>query len=218
MASSQQVQLTAGTSTVTLDNDGIAIESNNFQVRSPERDTPLLMLTNGELVIGADILEAMGTRGVSLEGPVEVDTLQAHHKQQLNIESASGSMNILGSRGATVKSSMGTVNIQSFDQLLLHSSGGPVSQQVNIHVHAHAHAHTHTHHNQNIFYIQYIVIGDLQVVMDASDIRLQLPPTSDTQPSSTVYEVCICQNTGRIFLTAATDTAVNCASQQNMCT
>ena len=153
MASSQQVQLTAGTSTVTLDNDGIAIESNNFQVRSPERDTPLLMLTNGELVIGADILEAMGTRGVSLEGPVEVDTLRAHHKQQLNIESASGSMNILGSRGATVESSMGTVNIQSFDQLLLHSSGGPVSQQVNIHAHARTHTQTYMQlHNHNIFY------------------------------------------------------------------
>ena len=155
MVSSQQVQLIAGTSTVALDNDGIVIESNNFQVRSPERDTPLLMFTNGELVIGADILEAMGTRGVSLEGPVEVDTLQAHHKQQLNVESASGRMNILGSQGATVESSMGMVNIQSFDQLLLHSSGGPVSQHYALecsfytctytHIHVQAHTHTHTY-------------------------------------------------------------------------
>ena len=146
MTSSQQVQLTAGTSTVTLGNDDIVIESNNFQVKSPERDTPLLMLTNGELIIGADILEAMGTRGVSLEGPVEADTLRAHHKQQLNIESASGSMNILGSQAATVESTMGTVNILSFDQLLLHSTSGPVSEHCALHYTEHTHAHyTYTH-------------------------------------------------------------------------
>ena len=145
MVSSQQVQLAAGTNTVTVGNDGIVIESNNFQVKSPERDTPLLMLTNGEIVIGADILEATGTRGVSLEGPVEVDTLRAHHKQQLNIESASGSMNILGSQGATVESSMGIVNIQSFDQLLLNSNGGPVSRLYTAHsTHTHA-QHTYIH-------------------------------------------------------------------------
>lgn len=120
--------MTAGSSSVTLRNNDIVIESDNFEVRSPEHDRPLLMLTNGELVIGADILEAMGTRGVSLEGPVETDTLRAHSKQQLNIESASGSMNILGSQGATVESTTGTVRIQSFNELLLHSTSGPVSQ------------------------------------------------------------------------------------------
>ena len=134
--SSQQVQLTTGTSSLTLGADNIVIESDNFQVRSPESDAPLLMLTNGELIIGADILEAMGTRGVTLEGPVEASTLRAHHKQQLNVESASGSMNILGSQGVTVESTVGTVNIQSFDQLLLYSSNGPVCELIT-HIHAH---------------------------------------------------------------------------------
>lgn len=187
MASSQQVQMIAGGSRVTLRNDGIVIESNDFQVRSPEHDSPLLRLTNGEIVIEADILEAMGTRGVSLEGPIETNTLRAHNKQQLNIESASGSMNILGSQGVTVESTSGTINVQSFNELLFHSAGGPV-------------------------------------VMDASNIQLQIPDishTDNTQPVPMIYEVCICQNSGRIFLAAATDTdpqsLSNCATQQSMC-
>ena len=127
MMSSQQVQMIAGSSRVVVKNNGVLIESDNFEVRSPERDSPLLMLTNGEIVIGADILEAMGTRGVSLEGPIETSILRAHNKQQLNVESASGSMNILGSQGVTMESTSGTVNIQSFNELLLHSADGPVS-------------------------------------------------------------------------------------------
>ena len=127
MVSSQQVQMIAGTNRVILRNDGVVIESDNFQVRSPERNSPLLMLTNGEIVIEADVLEAMGTRGVSLEGPIETSTLRAHSKQQLNVESASGSMNILGSQGVTMESTSGTVNIQSYNELLLHSADGPVS-------------------------------------------------------------------------------------------
>ena len=126
--SSQQVQMIAGTSTVILRNDDIVIESENFQVRSPERDSPLLMFTNGELVIGADLLEAMGSRGISLEGPIEANTLHSHNKQKLNIESPSGSMNILGSQGVTVEATAGTVSIQSFNELLLHSTDRPVSQ------------------------------------------------------------------------------------------
>jgi len=127
--SSQQVQMIAGTSTVILRNDDIVIESENFQIRSPERqDSPLLMFTNGELVIGADLLEAMGSRGISLEGPIEANTLRSHNKQKLNIESPSGSMNILGSQGVTVEATAGTVNIQSFNELLLHSTDRPVSQ------------------------------------------------------------------------------------------
>ena len=129
MTSSQQVQVTAGTNTVILRNDDIVIESQNFQVRSPERDNPLLMLTNGELVIGADVLEAMGSRGISLEGPIETNTLRSHNKQQLNVESPSGSMNILGSQGVTVEATAGTVNVQSFNELLLRSTDGPVSRQ-----------------------------------------------------------------------------------------
>ena len=127
MVSSQQVQMIAGSSRAVVRNNGVVIESDNFEVRSPERDSPLLMLTNGEIVIGADILEAMGTRGVSLEGPIETSILRAHNKQQLNVESASGSMNILGSQGVTMKSTSGTVDIQSFNELLLHSADGPVS-------------------------------------------------------------------------------------------
>lgn len=129
MTSSQQVQMIAGTSTVILRNNDVVIESEKFQVRSPERDSPLLMFTNGELVIGADVLEAMGSRGISLEGPIETDTLRSHNKQQLNIESPSGSMSILGSQGVTVEATAGTVNVQSFNKLLLHSTNGPVSQQ-----------------------------------------------------------------------------------------
>lgn len=139
MVSSQQVQMITGTSRVTLRNDGIVIESDNFQVKSPERDSPLLMLTNGEIVIEADILEAMGTRGVSLEGPIETNTLRAHNKEQLNIESASGRMNVLGSQGLTVESASGMVNIQSFDELLLRSADGPVSQCNASNYYAHAH-------------------------------------------------------------------------------
>jgi len=86
----------------------------------------LLLLDNGILTIGADILEAVGTRGVSMEGPVEADTIRAHNKQQLNIESASGSMNILGSQGVSIEATAGQINIQSADELLLRSVSGPV--------------------------------------------------------------------------------------------
>ena len=60
----------AGSSRVVVRNNGVVIESDNFEVRSPERDSPLLMLTNGEIIIGADILEAMGTRGVAWRDPL----------------------------------------------------------------------------------------------------------------------------------------------------
>jgi len=54
--------------------------------------------------------------------------------------------------------------------------------------------------------------------MDASDIRLQTPATSEAQPLSTIYEVCICQNSGKIFVApSVADMPSNCASQQTMC-
>jgi len=55
--------------------------------------------------------------------------------------------------------------------------------------------------------------------MDASDVQLKLPTTGNNQPLLMVYEVCICQNSGRMFLAAAVDTdgSSNCASQQDMC-
>ena len=145
MTSSQQVEVTSGASRVVLRNDDIVIESDNFQITSSERDSPLLMLTNGELVIGADVLEAMGTRGISLEGPVETDILRAHNKQQLNMESPSGSVNIIGSQGVTVESTAGAVSIQSFNELLLRSINGTVSivfVVCKFGMHACMHAHT----------------------------------------------------------------------------
>ena len=126
MRSLQQVHLSVGNSTISVRNDDILVQSNRFQVSSPERNDPLLILNNGELTVGADILEAMGTRGVSMEGPIEADTIRAHNKQQLSIESASGSMNILGSDGVSMEATAGQINIQSADELLLRSVSGSV--------------------------------------------------------------------------------------------
>ena len=107
-------------------NDDILIQTNRFQVSSPERDSPLLILDNGQLTIGADTLEAMGTLGVRMEGPIEANTIRAHTKQQLSIESASGSMNILGSLGVSMEATAGPINIQSADEFLIRSVAGSV--------------------------------------------------------------------------------------------
>jgi len=157
----------------------------------------LLTLDNGALTIGADILEAVGTRGVSMEGPVEADTIQAHNKQQLNIESPSGSMNILGSQGVSMEATAGQINIQSADELLLRSVSGSV---------------------RNYMYIsQYSSALYVQVVIDGADIQIGLP--MDDSVRSTVYDVCVCQNNGRLLLVAsAIDGTTNCANQHDLCT
>ena len=54
-------------------------------------------------------------------------------------------------------------------------------------------------------------------MIDAADIQIGLP--MDDSELSSMYDVCVCRNNGRLLLVAsATDGSTNCASQQDMCT
>jgi len=54
-------------------------------------------------------------------------------------------------------------------------------------------------------------------VFDAADIQIGLPMDESIQ--STVYDVCVCQNDGRLFLVASViDGTTNCVNQQDLCT
>ena len=130
MQSQQKVDISAGNSHLRLGQNELNISTDTFQVFSQDQSSsgPLLSVTRNGVSVGATTLEARGTLGTTLEGPLETSQIQSAPNQQLRLEAPSGELSLIGSNGVSIQAGpLGNVDIMSAGDINLLSQDGDVS-------------------------------------------------------------------------------------------
>ena len=131
--SQQSVNVTSGGSQLHLGENSLNISTGSFHVhaqlgQNSQDSPPLLSVSPESVTVRAGRLEASGTLGIQVEGPVETAQLLSPANENLRIEAPSGSLDLLGSRGATLQSGFASgVDVSSYQDLTLRSQNGSVS-------------------------------------------------------------------------------------------
>ncbi len=77
--------------------------------------------------MAADQLQAEGTLGISVDGPVEAGRVQSPPGEELRVEAPSGSLRLVGSQGVSVQTrGVGDVQVSAFGDISLVSQNGKV--------------------------------------------------------------------------------------------
>lgn len=95
----------SGGSDIAMDNTTLNITAQQFLITSPSNSsTPALSVSDdGTVSVGASQMEVMGTLGMVLNGPLETGQVSSHPNSDLNLESASGSLVIIGRGGVQIQ-------------------------------------------------------------------------------------------------------------------
>ena len=131
LQSQQRIDISAGSSELRLGQNALNISTDSFQVFSqdqPSPGEPLLSVTSDGVTVGAAVLEARGTLGTTLEGPLETSQVQSAPNQPLRLEAPSGNVSLIGSSGVSIQAGpLGNVDITSTGDINLQSQNGDVS-------------------------------------------------------------------------------------------
>ena len=92
-------------SDIAMDNTTLNITAQQFLITSPSNSsTPALSVSDdGTVSVGASQMEVTGTLGMVLNGPLETGQVSSHPNSDLNLESASGSLVIIGRGGVQIQ-------------------------------------------------------------------------------------------------------------------
>ena len=126
--SQHSINVSSGTSEMSLSPNAISINTTNFTVfaqTSPK--LPLLSASNGRVEVSAETLEVKGSLGVAIEGGVETSSLCSVEGVGLGVESRAGRMELVGGEGVSVEGGvLGGVTVTSNKDLTLSSQSGAV--------------------------------------------------------------------------------------------
>lgn len=92
-----------GGADVAMDNSTINITAQLFQVATPTSSSPALSITDDHITVGASQMEVKGTLGMILNGPLETNQISSQPNDNLNIESASGTLVMVGRGGVIIQ-------------------------------------------------------------------------------------------------------------------
>lgn len=106
-----------------MDNSTLNITTQLFQVVTPTNSSPALSITDDSIIVGATEMEVQGTLGMVLNGPLETDEISSHPNADLNVESASGSLMMVGRGGVSIQDgpAFGGVQVTSNEGLSISS-------------------------------------------------------------------------------------------------
>lgn len=124
------VDISSGSSKLLLQPNRLNISASSFQVYAQDQSSedPLFSVSSERVSVGADTLEARGTLGISVGGPVETSQIQSPSGGQLKLEAASGVLTMIGSQSASIETSAaGNIDVASFGDITLTASQGSVS-------------------------------------------------------------------------------------------
>ena len=134
LQSQQRIDITAGSSELRLGQNTLNISTDSFQVFSQDQASPgepLLSVTSEGISVGAAMLDARGTLGTTLEGPLETSQIQSAPNQPLRFESPSGELSLIGSSGVSIQAGpLGSVDITSAGDINLQAQNGDVSSDI----------------------------------------------------------------------------------------
>lgn len=120
-----------GGTDVTLDNSTLNITTQLFHVATPSSlsQSPALSVSDDGVSVGASQMEVTGTLGMILNGPVETAQISSHPSEDLHLESAAGSVVVVGRGGVHIEDGPGLdgVEITSNEQVSIASRSGAVS-------------------------------------------------------------------------------------------
>lgn len=114
-----------GGSDITMDNTTLNITAQQFQVTPPLSSSPALSISDdGTISVNASQMEVTGTLGMVLNGPLETGQISSHPNSDLNLESASGSLVMVGRGGVQIQDgpAFEGVEITSNERLSISSS------------------------------------------------------------------------------------------------
>ena len=106
-----------------MDNSTLNITAQLFQVTTPTSSTPALSISDDVITVGAAQVQVKGTLGMILNGPLETAQISSHPNSNLNLESASGSVEMVGRGGVNIEDGphFEGVQITSNEKLLISS-------------------------------------------------------------------------------------------------
>lgn len=186
-----------GGSSLQLGNSSLSITAEQFSVSDQTSSTPLLSVSGEGVSIGSASLDVTGSLGVAISGPLETGRVQSPSNQDLQVQSLSGELQLVGGHGISLQDGPGFegVAISSNSDLTITSQNGQVRHFVEF--------------AKDVFLRGAIV---LQVVLDSVTIALQGVPRTG---QSDTYEVCVCGTQGTLYLVPASS---NCQEDNGICT
>lgn len=106
-----------------MDNSTLNITTQLFQVATPTSPSPALSVTDDGITVGASQMVVQGTLGTILNGPLEAGEITSHPNADLSIESASGSLMMVGRGGVSIQDgpAFGGVQVTSNEGLSISS-------------------------------------------------------------------------------------------------
>ena len=125
--------MTSGASKLTLSPDTVAMDTAAFYVYTQDSGftQPVLSVVDGQVVVSATSLEAVGSLGVTVEGGIETSSLKSAAGQDLFVEASAGRVEVVGGGGVSVEGGFlgGSegVAVSSYRDLTLSSQSGSVS-------------------------------------------------------------------------------------------
>ena len=133
LQSQQNVIATSGDSQLHLGENTLNISTESFHIHAQGQNSlgdpsPLLSVSPEAVTVRAGRLEASGTLGIQVEGPVATRQLVSSANENLRVEAPSGRLDLIGSQGATLQAGFASgVEVSSYRDLTLLSQNGSVS-------------------------------------------------------------------------------------------
>ena len=134
LQSQQNVIATSGGSQLHLGENTLNISTESFHIHAQQGQnslgdpSPLLSVSPEAVTVRAGRLEASGTLGIQVEGPVATRQLVSSANENLRVEAPSGRLDLIGSQGATLQAGFASgVEVSSYRDLTLLSQNGSVS-------------------------------------------------------------------------------------------
>ena len=134
LQSQQNVIATSGGSQLHLGENTLNISTESFHIHAQEGQNssgnlpPLLSVSQEAVTVRAGRLEASGTLGVQVEGPVATGQLVSSANENLRVEAPSGRLDLIGSQGVTLQAGFASgMDVSSYRDLTLLSQNGSVS-------------------------------------------------------------------------------------------
>lgn len=134
LQSQQNVIATSGGSQLHLGENTLNISTESFHIRAQEGQNtlgnlpPLLSVSQEAVTVRAGRLEASGTLGIQVEGPVATGQLVSSANENLRVEAPSGRLDLIGSQGVTLQAGFASgMDVSSYRDLTLLSQNGSVS-------------------------------------------------------------------------------------------
>ena len=154
-----------GTSSLNIDSNVCNVTAPSVQVFSPSATTPSLTVNQEGVSVDAQLLDVRGSLGLTLNGPLETQTVRAPAGEDLEVLSPSGQITLTGSQGVRIEDGVGFtgIDITGSDDVTITSRFGTV--RVHTHTHSCTHTHTHTHtrmHAHTYLYSSHTFTGEFR--------------------------------------------------------